>query len=70
MKIKEEILSVPLNQTTGVEGPKARLKIQTVSIKVLKRAAVLGTKKRVAEELNLIADVLVDEDNTQAVFLN
>jgi len=56
------VVSVPTNTTAGIEGPK--LKIGTVSRKVIK--SVVGkTKKQVAEEHHIIADVLFcDEDGT------
>lgn len=68
MKINEDGVGVPLNTTAGVEGPKKVIKFQSVPGTVLKRAAKLKTKKAVQEQLNIIADILIG-DNNEAVFL-
>lgn len=68
MKINEDGVGVPLNTTAGVEGPKKVIKFQSVPGIVLKRAAKLKTKKAVQEQLNIIADILIG-DNNEAVFL-
>jgi hypothetical protein len=57
----------PVNTTAGIEGPK--LKIGHVTRKVIK-AAVGKSKKEVAEEHHIIADVLFCEEDGTAISLS
>lgn len=59
--IKED---APTSVTAGIEGP--ILKIQSVPKSIIRRAK---NKKQVAEEFNVIADVLFCEEDNTAILI-
>ena len=61
---------VPTSVTDGIKGPVLPIKIQNVSNAIIRRGAKLKTKKAVAEELHIIADILLCQESATAVFLS